>query len=109
MGRRMMWGVYGPRKVSMVPRCGDHVLHRPTGETWVVAYADAERDELAWVGAPDGVAKLSDCDLVTRVSHNVHKFCVYDWFAKPEGADHRRAEVLRLYGHEISRARGGVA
>ena len=42
-----------------MPRAGDTVFHRPSGESWVVAYADPERDELSWVGWPPGVAKLT--------------------------------------------------
>ena len=45
-------------------KTGDSVLHHPTGEKWLVAYADYERDELAWVGWPPGYAELSDCELV---------------------------------------------
>lgn len=44
----------------------DHVLHRPTGETWIVARVDGDR--LAWVGWPPGWAALSDCELVRRAS-----------------------------------------
>ncbi len=44
-------------------RTGDTVFHRPTGERWIVAFANEERDELAWVGWPDGHARLSDCEL----------------------------------------------
>lgn len=45
---------------------GDHVLHGPTGETWVVAYVRG--DQLAWFGWPDGEAALSDCTLVKKAS-----------------------------------------
>ena len=47
---------------TRVPRCGDVVLHRPTGEQWVVAYVNGGR--LAWCGWPQGEAALSDCELV---------------------------------------------
>lgn len=93
----------------MVPRCGDHVLHRPTGEKWVVAYADEKRDELAWAGWPVGTARLSDCELVHRVSSNIHAFCVHDWLVKPKGSDPRRAEVQRLYGGVLRAMRSGRA
>lgn len=52
------------------PRCGDTVFHRPTGETWVVAYAEGEY--LAWFGWPDGLAKLSDCEVKERCSDEEH-------------------------------------
>lgn len=40
-------------------RCGDHVRHVPTGETWVVAYVDGE-----WRDWPDGDAEASDCAVI---------------------------------------------
>ena len=51
-------------------RCGDHVLHRPTGETWVVAYVDG--NDLAWCGWPDGLARTSDCELVKACDDAEH-------------------------------------
>ena len=44
----------------------DVVLHKPTGERWVVAYV--RDDRLAWVGWPEGEAALSDCELVSAAS-----------------------------------------
>ena len=55
-------------------RTGDAVFHRPTEETWVVAYADHERGELAWLGWPPGYAKLSDCELRESCSDKASKF-----------------------------------
>ena len=54
-------------------RTGDAVVHGPTGETWVVAYADHERGELAWLGWPPGYAELSDCELEESCSDEEHK------------------------------------
>lgn len=56
--------------MSTAPRAGDHVFHRPTGETWVVAYC--EGDDLAWCGWPDGLARTSDCEIVKRCSDEEH-------------------------------------
>ena len=83
------------------PRCGDHVLHRPTGEEWVVAYADAERDELAWCGWPEGHAKLSDCTLVMRCTDEVHREWVQR-FVDSRHDSHRKRRVMELYG-EVTR------
>jgi hypothetical protein len=47
-------------------RGGDHVFHRPTGETWVVAYVSG--DYLAWCGWPSGEARVS----TTRIASYVH-------------------------------------
>ena len=51
-------------------RTGDTVLHRPSGEKWMVAYV--EGDFLAWRGWPDGEARLSDCDLVEACTDATH-------------------------------------
>lgn len=51
-------------------RAGDHVFHRPSRETWVVAYVDGP--SLAWCGWPAGEAKISDCTLLKRCSDAEH-------------------------------------
>lgn len=53
-------------------RAGDHVRHRPSGETWVVAFADYESGDLAWCGWPEGLARLADCYLVQKASDDEH-------------------------------------
>jgi hypothetical protein len=45
---------------------GDYVLHRPTGEQWIVAYVHGDR--LAWCGWPEGEAALADCELVEKAT-----------------------------------------
>ena len=45
-------------------RAGDIVLHRPSGETWTVAYADPVSGNIAWCGWPPGVARIADCELL---------------------------------------------
>jgi hypothetical protein len=45
---------------------GDTVFHRPTGETWLVAYV--EDGKLAWCGWPEGYADLADCELKQKAS-----------------------------------------
>lgn len=82
-------------ETQYVPRCGDVVLHRPSGETWSVAYADPERNELSWFGWPEGTAKLSDCELVKRCSDARHLECVADWLGR---SSNRAQHVFRLYG-----------
>lgn len=52
-------------------RAGDAVKHGPTGETWVVA---GIRDGyLAWVGWPEGRAKVEDCTLVKAATDSEHR------------------------------------
>ena len=45
---------------------GDIVLHRPSGERWLVAYV--RDDRVAWCGWPEGEAQLTDCELITKAS-----------------------------------------
>lgn len=80
-----------------VPRCGDCVKHEPTGEDWVVAYADAERDELAWTGWPEGSARLSHCTVTMRCSDQEHARAVEEW-RQSSGGGYRRDRVMHLYG-----------
>ena len=69
-------------------RAGDHVLHRPSGETWVLAYVDG--DHLAWCGWPAGEAKISDCELVRRATDDEHTRLLRD-LAKGEDKRASRA------------------
>ena len=82
---------------TTIPRCGDTVQHHPTGEEWLVAYADPARDELAWCGWPPGVAKLSDCTLVRRCSDEEHAALVAQILRMPAHRDHRPDGVRRMH------------
>lgn len=55
---------------------GDHVLHRPTGEKWVVAFV--EGDVLFWCGWPEGCAALTDCELVRKASPEQRRALLID-------------------------------
>lgn len=80
---------------NTIPRCGDHVYHAPTGETWVVAWADASTNDLAWCGWPNGIARLSDCEIVKRVSDTMHAKCLA---LVIKGSDSRASRAKALYG-----------
>lgn len=76
-------------------RCGDHVHHGPTDETWVVAWADYETGDLAWCGWPNGMARLSDCTLVKAASDDEHM----DLLQRVLNVeDSRSGRARRLYG-----------
>jgi hypothetical protein len=75
-----------------IPRCGDTVFHIPTGEEWLVAWADG--NELSWCGWPPGIAKLSDCIIRKRCTDEEHRKLVWDVSLVP---DFRGARVKRLY------------
>lgn len=86
------------RGAARAVRAGDHVLHGPTGETWVVAWADPVTDDLAWCGWPDGMARLSDCTLVKAASDEEHQRTLRG--VKASGGS-RAAKAIRLYGEPI--------
>jgi hypothetical protein len=50
-------------------RTGDHVLHAPSGETWVVAWADHQSGDMSACGWPASRARIADCT-VTKVATN---------------------------------------
>lgn len=45
-------------------KSGDHVHHKPSGEKWVVAWADAETGYMSPCGWPTCQAKIADCEIV---------------------------------------------
>lgn len=76
-------------------RCGDVVRHAPSGEEWVVAWADYETGDLAWCGWPNGVARLSDCSLVEAVNDAEHLSMLARVL---KVGDSRSSRAERLYG-----------
>jgi hypothetical protein len=51
-------------------RTGDIVFHRPSGEMWLVAWADDR--EVVCCGWPESIAKVSDCELKLVASDEEH-------------------------------------
>jgi hypothetical protein len=98
-------GAPGAMSCEAPPRCGDLVLHRPSGETWVIAYADPVQDVIAWAGWPNGQARLSDCEVVRRFGDAAHAQAVAAWAASGHD-DGRKSRVLALYGAAIAQAEG---
>lgn len=91
--------------MTEIPRCGDAVLHHPTGEEWLVAYADAAQNVLSWCGWPPGTAQLSDCSLTRRCTDEEHRKLVSQILSTGRG-DHRTETVRRLYGEAGHGAEG---
>ena len=77
-------------------RCGDIVRHKPTGETWVVAWADA--GTVAPAGWPDCRGRSSDCELLLAANDEKHSTKVAEWLAVK--GDSRVEGVRRLYAQE---------
>lgn len=57
---------------------GDTVLHRPSGERWVVAAVSDDGTELVCCGWPETIAKQADCEVVHRVSMDYAVQCATD-------------------------------
>ena len=72
---------------------GDTVRHRPTGEIWVVACVQSDR--LSWMGWPEGMAALSDCDLVKKATPE-RRLCWLREMARSRGNDHRVRYARRI-------------
>lgn len=83
-------------KHGPTPCCGDKVFHRPSRETWLVAYADTETNDMSWFGWPEGRARLSDCRLIYRATDVEHRKSVGEWL-KATRHDHRVSAIRRLY------------
>ncbi|NEV80099.1 hypothetical protein DYI24_23980 [Rhodopseudomonas sp. BR0C11] len=81
----------------MTMRAGDHVLHGPTGEEWVVAYVDGDR--LAWCGWPEGEAMVSDCEMIKKATDEEH----VEWLQEiAKSAEGKRARMARIALDSIS-------
>jgi hypothetical protein len=83
---------------SATPDTGGVVLHRPSGERWVVAYVSGDR--LAWCGWPSGVATLGECTLVKRATCDQRLKLLADMASMSE-ADHRRTYALHTLAEEV--------
>lgn len=71
-------------------RTGDAVLHKPSGEDWLVAYVQGEY--LAWCGWPEGEALLTDCELIRACTDEQHWKLVREIAASASGARARWAQ-----------------
>ena len=78
-----------------IPRCGDVVVHKPSDEEWVVAWA--EGNDLAWCGWPNGMVRVSDCEIVKKASDAEHLALVREVC---NCGDSRATRCDRLYGGE---------
>lgn len=74
-------------------RTGDVVFHKPSEETWVVAWADNSTDDMAPCGWPTCMARISDCELVTPATDEKHAALV-EQVATSGRTDAHRARAL---------------
>ena len=82
-----------------IPRCGDHVRHGPSGENWLVAWA--EGDDLAPAGWPTTIARLADCEVTRRCTDEEHVVAVRLWRNSQDGHGPR---VRRIYAAALTDA-----
>ena len=66
---------------------GDIVIHKPTGEKWVVAFVDGER--LSWCGWPEGLAYTKDCVLLEHARPE-ERLTLLHQLATMDGLDSRK-------------------
>lgn len=76
---------------------GDVILHKPSGEKWVVAFVT--EDMLCCCGWPKSYAKLSDCELVTPATAEERERLLWD-MARISGEDRRK----RYAQHRLAQA-----
>lgn len=80
----------------------DVVLHRPSGESWIVAAVVREEGTLSPCGYPPTYVKLADCDLLQKASESERDRMLTKWICRThrndvrhEMAKSRRVEVRR--------------
>ncbi len=91
-------------------RAGDVVRHRPSGETWTLAYGgDIHRGGVEHVSAcgwPESVALATDCELVTAATDLEHRTALMEVSRSYD--DHRggvcRRQLAALNEDEAARA-----
>jgi len=79
-------------------RTGDTVKHIPSGETWIVAWAD-ERQVIA-CGYPETFARPAECELIKACSDTEHFDLMCEIALSPTNSCRRRrcfAEMDRRY------------
>lgn len=77
-------------------RSGDIVKHIRTGNIWTVAYADPASNTIAWCGWPDGIARVTDCELIQAADDDQHRGTLRMVL---KGGGHRAAAAFRIYGN----------
>ena len=83
-------------------RTADTVLHRPSGETWVLAYADHARGYVCPMGWPFCEADLADCEPVTLADDHAYLDAIADLAVSGAQSAQRAA---RIAAAEIGGAR----
>lgn len=90
-----------PREIiaSHQIRTGDIVLHHPSGEEWVVAWADHQSGYMAPCGWPTCQAKIEDCAIIKAVDDAASDKMV-DELSRSGRTDAHRANAIRALAKE---------
>jgi hypothetical protein len=70
-------------------RAGDTVKHGPSGETWVLAWA--ERGKVSACGWPASIADESDCTLAEASTDEQHRDMLEKWANPKYRGDYRHS------------------
>lgn len=84
-------------------RIGDTVFHRPSGETWVLAWAT--ETEVSPCGWPESIARREDCELVSAATDDEAREMAQQWAAH-KGHDYRASQVRHLYADLLVTGQG---
>jgi len=78
-------------------KTGDTVRDSITGETWTLAYYDAERDEAAWCGWPEGmVQRASERLTLVEACTPAEELKLLREIAAIAESDHRQRRAQRI-------------
>lgn len=78
-------------------RAGDAVLHKPSGQTWSVAFVEDGR--LCARGWPLSMVPVEDCELKRACTDEQHRTILQE-MADMTGSDPRRSYARRALGLE---------
>lgn len=80
-------------------RTGDIVRHRPSGEEWLVAWADHQSGYMAPCGWPTCQAKIEDCTVVLMADDAANDKLI-DELSRSGRTDAHRAAAIRALGRQ---------
>lgn len=82
-------------------RAGDAVFHRPTGEEWLLAWAENSR--VSACGWPETIAEAADCELVQACSDEKHVEMLRTWAVRQDNDYRSRVCRRQLAAWEAAR------
>lgn len=82
-------------------RAGDAVIDKETGETWVLAFFDHERDEAAWCGWPEGYIQNARARLSLKRAGTDEQYVqtLAEWTARRAAGGDGATDIRSRMGH----------